>query len=44
MNGRVWVTSANLVHTITVVNAIQSSEYMSSEQCQQLVEKMLEFK
>ena len=42
VNGRVWVRAPQLTHTITVVNAIQNSEYMSSEQCQEMVEQMLE--
>lgn len=44
MNGRVWVCASELTHTITIVNAIQNSEYMSQEQCQEMVEKMLEFR
>ena len=42
VNGRVWVRAPQLTHTIIVVNAIQNSEYMSSEQCQEMVEQMLE--
>lgn len=43
VNGRVWVRSVDVRQTITIVNAIQNSEYMSQEQCHQLVEQMLEF-
>jgi exosome complex component RRP40 len=42
VNGRVWVKAADVAQTIIVVNAVRNSEYMSEEQCRQMVEQMLE--
>ena len=42
VNGRVWVKAADVAQTIIVVNAVRNSEYMSEEQCRQMVERMLE--
>ena len=41
VNGRVWVKAADVVQTIIVVNAVRNSEFMSEEQCRQMVEQML---
>ena len=41
VNGRVWVKAADVAQTIIVVNAVRNSEFMSEEQCRQMVEQML---
>ena len=42
MNGRVWVKAASTAHTIAISNALLSSEFMSSEQCKQLVAQIVQ--
>ena len=42
MNGRVWVKAASTTHTIAISNALLSSEFMSSEQCKQLVAQIVQ--
>ncbi|KAI9025327.1 hypothetical protein CLU79DRAFT_745066 [Phycomyces nitens] len=42
MNGRVWVNANTIKDTITVCNAIQNSEYLSEEECQSMVENLLQ--
>ena len=42
MNGRVWVKAASTAHTIAISNALLSSEFMSSEQCEQLVAQIVQ--
>ncbi|KAL7481371.1 hypothetical protein ACHAW6_007052 [Cyclotella cf. meneghiniana] len=41
VNGMVWVNSPEPEYTITVLNAIQNSEVMSSEQVQEMVKMMV---
>ena len=41
VNGRVWVRGTDVAQTIIVLNAVRNSEYMSEEQCRQMVEEML---
>lgn len=42
MNGRVWVNSISTGSSIAVVNAIQNSEFMSPEQCTEMVQRLVE--
>jgi exosome complex RNA-binding protein Rrp4 len=41
MNGSVWVNSEEVKNTILISNAIQNSEYLSAEQCKQMVEGLV---
>lgn len=41
MNGRVWVNSEEVKNTILISNAIQNSEYLSAEECKQMVEGLV---
>ncbi|CAO3701000.1 unnamed protein product [Rhizopus stolonifer] len=41
MNGRVWVNSEEPNTTILIANAIQHSEYLSEEECRQLVKDLI---
>ncbi|KAI9246143.1 hypothetical protein BY458DRAFT_528232 [Sporodiniella umbellata] len=41
MNGRVWVNSEEHNITILIANAIQYSEYLSEEECHQLVKDLI---
>lgn len=40
LNGRVWVSSRTVSHTVAVSNAILNSEYMSPEQCAELAQEV----
>jgi exosome complex component RRP40 len=40
MNGRVWIKAENSKMTVILVNAILSSEHLTSFQMQSLVEKL----
>ena len=42
MNGIVWINSDQMAHTIAISNAIESSEYMSPDQCSLMVEGIVE--
>ena len=42
LNGRIWVNSSNVVHTIAISNAILNSEYMTAEQCRLAVDSIVE--
>ena len=42
MNGRVWVKAASTAHTIAISNALLSSEFMSSEQCKEMMAQIVE--
>jgi exosome complex component RRP40 len=42
MNGRIWVKSENVEYIILVANAIQNSEYLSKDQIEQMIEKIIE--
>ena len=42
MNGRTWVNSHSIDHTILIVNAFEKSEYMTSSQIQKMVSKLAE--
>ncbi|KAI9483208.1 MAG: hypothetical protein EXX96DRAFT_133827 [Benjaminiella poitrasii] len=41
MNGRVWVKAEEVQTTILISNAIQNSEYLSAEECKQMVEGLV---
>ena len=41
MNGRVWVNSEDVKNTILISNAIQNSEYLSAEECKQMVDDLV---
>lgn len=41
MNGRVWVNSESVKNTIMLANAIQTSEYLSTEECKAMVEGLV---
>lgn len=42
MNGRTWVNSNSIDHTILIVNAIEQSEYMTLSQIKQNVHRLAE--
>lgn len=42
MNGRTWIKSQSVAHTILIANAIEASEYMTSTQIEQMVKKLAE--
>ena len=42
MNGRTWVNSSKIEHTIVIVNAIEQSEYMTLSQIKQNVNRLAE--
>ena len=42
MNGRTWVNSSKIEHTILIVNAIEQSEYMTLSQIKQNVHRLAE--
>lgn len=42
MNGTVWINTRTVVHTIAIASAFTSSEYMSGEQCNTMVEKIID--
>lgn len=42
INGRVWVNSTNVTTTILVSNAILNSEFLTSDQAEFMVQKLLE--
>ena len=41
MNGRVWINSEEIKNTILISNAIQNSEYLSAEECKQMVQDLV---
>ncbi|CEG70906.1 hypothetical protein RMATCC62417_06723 [Rhizopus microsporus] len=41
MNGRVWINSEEPKVTILIANAIQHSEYLSEEECRQMVKDLI---
>eukprot|EP01102_Stenamoeba_stenopodia_P005811 TRINITY_DN16534_c0_g1_i1.p1 TRINITY_DN16534_c0_g1~~TRINITY_DN16534_c0_g1_i1.p1 ORF type:complete len:264 (-),score=63.96 TRINITY_DN16534_c0_g1_i1:27-788(-) len=41
-NGRVWINSPSMSHTIIISNALINSEYLSAKQTQVLISKMFE--
>ncbi|KAI8884552.1 hypothetical protein K501DRAFT_217420 [Backusella circina FSU 941] len=41
MNGRVWVNSEDAQRTILISNAIQNSEYLSTEECKEMVQSLV---
>ncbi|KAG1151236.1 hypothetical protein G6F37_002943 [Rhizopus arrhizus] len=41
MNGRIWVNSEEPNITILIANAIQHSEYLSEEECRQMVKDLI---
>ncbi|KAI8987235.1 hypothetical protein BDF20DRAFT_849010 [Mycotypha africana] len=41
MNGRVWIKSEEAKITILIANAIQNSEYLSVDECRQMVEELV---
>jgi exosome complex component RRP40 len=41
MNGRVWVNSEDVQQTILISNAIQNSEYLSTEECKEMVQSLV---
>ena len=40
MNGRTWIKSNSISHTIFIANAIETSEYMTLKQIEQMVQKL----
>lgn len=40
MNGRVWLDSTHLYHTIAVANAITLSEFMTDEESRETAKKL----
>ena len=41
MNGRVWINSLSIPHTITVANAVSNSEYMNNNQIETMVKQLV---
>lgn len=41
MNGRVWINSSSIPHTITVANAVSNSEYMNNNQIETMVKQLV---
>lgn len=41
MNGRVWINSEEAKNTILISNAIQNSEYLSADECKQMVQDLV---
>ncbi|GAA5800866.1 hypothetical protein EDC94DRAFT_697441 [Helicostylum pulchrum] len=41
MNGRVWINSEEIKNTTLIANAILNSEYLSTEECKQMVEELV---
>ena len=41
MNGRVWINSLSVPHTITVANAVSNSEYMNNNQIETMVKQLV---
>ena len=41
MNGRVWINSSSILHTITVANAVSNSEYMNNNQIETMVKQLV---
>ena len=41
MNGRVWINSLSIPHTITVANAVSNSEYMNNNQIETMVKQLM---
>lgn len=41
MNGRLWIRAPNVTTTVLVINAVLKSEFLSEEQCQILVRKLV---
>ncbi|CAO3647986.1 unnamed protein product [Cunninghamella echinulata] len=42
MNGRIWINSENVKHTIIIANAIQNSEYLSKSECEAMVQSLVD--
>lgn len=42
MNGRVWVDSHSIVHTIAITNALLKCEFMSDAQCHEMVAQLVD--
>jgi len=42
MNGRIWINSGSTATTIKIARAIQDSEYMSEQQCREMVKHLIE--
>jgi exosome complex component RRP40 len=42
LNGRTWVNSNSIDHTILIVNAIEQSEYMTLSQIKQNIHRLAE--
>ena len=42
MNGKVWINSQSVKHTVLVANTIQRAEFLSEEQTAELVKQMIE--
>lgn len=40
MNGRVWINSASIPHTIAIANAVTNSEYMNNNQIETMVKQL----
>ena len=40
MNGRIWLDSSHLFHTIAIANAITLSEYMTQEEIERSVNEI----
>ena len=41
MNGRVWINSLSIPHTVTVANAVSNSEYMNNNQIETMVKQLV---
>lgn len=41
VNGRVWVKSGSVRHTLIAVNALQKSEFVSDDECKKYVENLI---
>ena len=41
MNGRVWINSLSIPHTVTVANAVSNSEYMNNNQIETMVKQLM---
>jgi exosome complex component RRP40 len=41
MNGRVWIHAAEPKHTVLLANAILNSEYLSADECKQMVDGLM---
>lgn len=41
MNGRVWINSEEVKNTTLIANAILNSEYLSTAECKQMVQELI---